>query len=131
MHSKARIGGHPLPLVVVFPVVSYTGALVGFAIYAANGHQLWLNLAIALSIAGAASAMIGAQPGFVDLGFVIPRRPQAARVDLAHAALNDIACGLLIASRASYVGNWNGPLVGVTLVSAADVEVTVIAGALA
>ena len=32
---------------VAFPVASYPGALVGFAVYAANGHQFWLNLAIA------------------------------------------------------------------------------------
>ena len=48
MYSKAKVGGHPVhPMLVAFPVAFYTGALVGFAVYAANGHQFWLNLAIA------------------------------------------------------------------------------------
>jgi len=54
MYSKAKVGGHPVhPMLVAFPVASYTGALVGFVVYAANGHQFWLNLAIALNIVGA------------------------------------------------------------------------------
>ena len=134
MYSKAKVGGHPLhPMLVAFPVASYTGALVGFAVYAANGHQFWLNLAIALSIVGAGSAVLAALPGFVDLAFGIPRRSQAKRVGLAHAALNDAALGLFIAAAVIYVGNWNGPPVGVTLgltLSAAGVGVTVVAGAL-
>ena len=77
MYSKAKIGGHPVhPMLVAFPVASYTGTLVGFAVYAANGHQFWLNLAIALSIAGAGSAVLAAIPGFVDLTFGVPRRSQ-------------------------------------------------------
>jgi len=134
MYSKAKVGGHPVhPMLVAFPVAFYTGALVGFAVYAANGHQFWLNLAIALSIVGAGGAVLAALPGFVDLAFGVPRRSQAKVVGLAHAALNDIALGLFIAAAVIYVGNWNGPPVGVTLglaLSAAGVAVTVVAGAL-
>ena len=54
MYSKIKVAGHPVhPMLVAFPVASYVGTLVGFAVYAANGHQFWLNLAIALSIASA------------------------------------------------------------------------------
>ena len=84
MYSKAKVGGHPVhPMLVAFPVASYTGALVGFAVYVANGHQFWLNLAIALSIAGAGSAVLAALPGFVDLTFGVPRRSQVKVVGLA------------------------------------------------
>ena len=77
--------------------------------------------------------VLAALPGFVDLMFGVPRRSQAKRVGLAHAALNDIALGLFIAAAVIYVGNWNGPPVDVTLglaLSAAGVAVTVVAGAL-
>ena len=133
MYSKTKVGGHPVhPMLVGFPIASYTGALVGFAVYAANGHQFWLNLAIALSIAGAGSAVLAALPGFVDLTFGVPRRSQAKAVGLAHGALNVTALGLFIAAAVIYVGNWNGPPVGVTLglaLPAAGVAATVAAGA--
>ena len=77
--------------------------------------------------------VLAALSGFVDLMFGVPRRSQAKRVGLAHAALNDIALGLFIAAAVIYVGNWNGPPVGVTLglaLSGAGVAVTVAAGAL-
>ena len=77
--------------------------------------------------------VLAALSGFVDLMFGVPRRSQAKRVGLAHAALNDIALGLFIAAAVIYVGNWNGPPVDVTLglaLSAAGVAVTVVAGAL-
>jgi len=69
----------------------------------------------------------------VDLAFGIPRRSQAKRVGLAHAALNDVDLGLFIAAAVIYVGNWNGPPVGVTIglaLSAGGVAVTVVSGAL-
>lgn len=134
MYSKARVAGHPVhPMLIAFPVAFYTGALVGFAIYAANSHQFWLNLAIALSIVGAGTAAIAALPGIVDLLFGIPRGSQAKTVGLAHGALNSTALGLFIAASVIYVGNWNGPPTDATLglaLSAAGVAVTVAAGAL-
>lgn len=134
MYSKAKVAGHPLhPMLVAFPVASYTGALVGFALYTANHHQFWLNLAIALSIVGAGSALVAALPGLVDLVFGIPRRSQAKRVGLAHGLCNVSAVGLFIAAAVIYVGHWNGPHVGTVLglaISAAGVALTVGAGAL-
>lgn len=134
MYSKVKVGGHPVhPMLVAFPVAFYVGTLVGFAVYAANGHQFWLNLAIALNIAGAGMAVIAALPGFIDFMFGIPRSSKAKVVALAHGALNSTALGLFIASAVIYVGNWNGPPTGVVLglaLSAAGVAVTMAAGAL-
>lgn len=42
---------------VGLPIACYTGMLVGFAVCAANGQQFWLNLAIALNIAGVGTAL--------------------------------------------------------------------------
>ncbi|MBV9662244.1 MAG: DUF2231 domain-containing protein [Acidimicrobiales bacterium] len=134
MYSKVRIAGHPLhPMLVAYPVAFYTGALAGFAVYAANNHQFWLNLAIALSVAGAGGAILAALPGAVDLMFGVPRSSQAKRVGVAHGLCNVTALGLFIAAAASYADNWNGPPISATLglaLSAAGVFVTVIAGAL-
>ena len=134
MYSKIKVFGHPVhTMLVAFPVAFYTGTLAGFAVYAANGHQFWLNLAIALSVAGAGGAVLAALPGFIDLMFGIPRASQAKRAGLAHGAANVTALGLFVAAAVSYVGNWNGPPAGTTLglaLSAAGVLMTVVAGAL-
>ncbi|MFC5673686.1 DUF2231 domain-containing protein [Streptomyces incanus] len=68
MYSKATIAGHPVhpTMLVGFPVACYTGTLVGFAVYAATGHQFRLNPAIALNVVGVGSALLAALPGFVD-----------------------------------------------------------------
>lgn len=134
MYSKVSVAGHPIhPMLVAFPVAYYTGTLAGFAVYAANGNQFWLNLAIALSIGGAGSAILAALPGFVDLAFGIPGKSQARPVGLIHAALNVAALGLFIATAVIYVGNWNGPPAGASLglgLSAAGVLLTLAAGGL-
>ena len=132
MYSKIRIAGHPIhPMLVAFPVAFYTGTLVGFAVYAANGNLFWLNLAIALSVAGTGAAVLAALPGLADWALGIPRGSAAKQVGLMHAALNVTALGLFLAAMASYVSNWNGPAVSATLgvvLSAVGLGVTLAAG---
>ena len=132
MYSKIKIAGHPVhPMLIAFPVTCYTGTLVGFAVYAANGHLFWLNLAIALSVAGMGGAVLAAVPGLVDWAFGVPRDSAAKMIGLAHAALNVTALGLFAAVIAVYVTNWNGPAAGATpgiVLSAIGVAVTVAAG---
>jgi uncharacterized membrane protein len=134
MYSKVRIAGHPIhPSLVAFPVAFYVASLVGFAVYMANGHQFWLNLGIAGSVAGAGMALLAALPGLVDLLFGVPRRSQAKLVGFLHGSLNVTAVGLFIAAAVIYKGNWNGPAVGATLglaLAAAGVAVTLAAATL-
>lgn len=67
VYSRIKIAGHPVhPMLVAFPVASYTGTLVGYAVYAANGHQFWLNLAIALNLIGVCAAALAVLPGLAD-----------------------------------------------------------------
>ena len=118
-------------MLIAFPVACYTGTLVGFAVYAANGHLFWLNLAIALSIAGVGGAVLAAIPGLADWAFGIPRDSAAKMIGLFHAALNVTALGLFAADIAIYFPNWNGPAVSATLgivLSAIGVAVTIGAG---
>lgn len=73
MYSKIKIAGHPIhPMLIAFPVACYTGTLAGFAVYAANGHLFWLNLAIALSVAGVGTAVLATVPSLTDWALGIP-----------------------------------------------------------
>jgi uncharacterized membrane protein len=132
MYSKIKIAGHPVhPMLVGFPVACYTGTLVGFAVYAANGHLFWLNLAIALNIAGVITAALAALPGLVDWAFGIPRDSAAKKTGLIHAGLNVTALGLFLAAVAIYGGHWNGPATSATVgvvLAALGVAATAAAG---
>lgn len=132
MYSKVKIAGHPVhPMLIAFPVACYTGTLAAFAVYAANGHQFWLNLAIALNVTGVCSAALAALPGLADWAFGIPRGSAAKKTGLIHAALNVAALGLFLATVASYESHWNGPAASATLgvvLSAIGVTATVMAG---
>jgi uncharacterized membrane protein len=102
-------------------------------VYAANGHQFWLNLAIASAIAGSAGAVVAALPGFVDAAFGIPRASKAKPTAIAHGACNVVALGLFIATALTYVSHWNGPSASATLglaLSSAGVVLTMVAGVL-
>jgi uncharacterized membrane protein len=132
MYSKIKIAGHPVhPMLIAFPVACYTGTLVGFAVYAANGHQFWLNLAIALNIVGVITAALAALPGLVDWSFGIPSGSAAKMTGLIHAGLNVTALGLFLADIAIYGGNWNGPAISATVgivLAAIGVAATAAAG---
>ena len=132
MYSKIKVAGHPVhPMLIAFPVVCYTGTLVGFAVYGAIGHLFWLNLAIALCVVGVGGAVLAAVPGLADWAFGIPRDSAAKLIGLIHAALNVTALGLFAACLAIYVTDWNGPAVGATLgivLSAIGVGATIAAG---
>jgi uncharacterized membrane protein len=132
VYSKIKIAGHPVhPMLVAFPVASYTGTLVGFAVYAASGGQFWLNLAIALNLIGVCTAAAAALPGLADWAFGIPHGSAAKKVGLIHAGLNVTALGLFLAALVSYAGNWDGPAASATLgvvLSAIGVVLTLFAG---
>lgn len=113
MYSKATVGGHPVhPMLIAYPVAGYTGTLVGFAVYAANGQQFWLNFAIVMNIAGVGGALLAALPGFADWLLGIPRGSGAKTVGLAHAGLNVAALVLFAISLGMYAGHWDGPARG-------------------
>lgn len=132
MYSKITAGGHPVhPMLIGFPVASYVGTLVAFAVYASNGSQFWLNLAIALNVVGVGSALLAALPGIADLALGVPRGSAARNIGVAHGSLNIAALALFSISLANYVTHWDGPPVGTTLglgLSAAGVACTAAAG---
>jgi uncharacterized membrane protein len=132
MYSKATIAGHPIhPMLIAYPVAGYTGTLVGFAVYAANGQQFWLRLAIALNIAGVGMALLAALPGLIDWAFGVPSGSAAKTVGLAHAGLNVTALCLFGASLGYYATDWDATAVSPNLglgLSSAGILCTLAAG---
>jgi uncharacterized membrane protein len=118
-------------MLIAFPVACYTGTLVGFVVYAANGHLFWLNLAIALNVVGVITAALAAIPGLVDWALGIPADSAAKKTGPIHAGLNVTALGLFLAAVAIYGGNWNGPAISATagiVLAAIGVAATAAAG---
>jgi uncharacterized membrane protein len=115
MYSKVTIAGHPVhPMLVAYPVAGYTGTLVGYAVFAANGQQFWLQLAIALNIAAVGMALVAAVPGLIDWAFGIPRGSGAKRTGLAHASLNVAALALFAVSLGIHASDWSNASADVT-----------------
>ena len=89
MYSKIKFLGHPLhPMLVAFPIVLYTAALVGFVLYAWQGDVFWFRLGFVANIAGVVMALVAAVPGFLDWALGIPGEHEAKRVGTTHMALN-------------------------------------------
>ncbi|MGW2374302.1 DUF2231 domain-containing protein [Kitasatospora sp. NPDC001683] len=132
MYSRATIAGHPVrPMLIAYPVAGYTGTLVGFAVYAANGQQFWLNFAIAMNTAGVGGALLAALPGFADWLLGIPKDSGAKGVGLAHAGLNVVVLALFAITLGFYAGHWDGPPRGTALglaLASAGLVCTVSAG---
>jgi uncharacterized membrane protein len=65
--STAKIGGHPIhPMLVVFPIAFWIGALVCDLTYVGNGREDWADTAMWLTGAGIVTALIAALAGFTD-----------------------------------------------------------------
>ena len=76
--STASIAGHPIhPMLVPFPVVCFTGALLTDIAYAGSADMMWANFSAWLLAAGMAMAGLAALAGLV--GFLRGRRMRAQR----------------------------------------------------
>jgi uncharacterized membrane protein len=109
-HESARNQG-----TATYPVAGYTGTLVGFAVYGANGQLFWLNFAIAMNIVGVGGALLAALPGFADALLGIPNHTAAKTVALGHGSLNVVSLVLFAITLGRYASHWNGPPVSAVL----------------
>jgi uncharacterized membrane protein len=104
MYTKAKIGGHPIhPMLVAFPVAFYTATLVAFAVQAWNGDPFWFRVALCANVAGVATALLAAIPGFIDWAFGIPAGSPAKTTGMAHMLLN---VGALVAFAVNALVQW-------------------------
>jgi len=85
--STAVLFGHPLhPMLVPFPIVCFTGALVTDVAYLASANVMWSNFSIWLITAGLVMGGLAAVTGIID--YVGDRRVRSARPATPHMIIN-------------------------------------------
>ena len=85
--STAKIGGHPIhPMLVPFPIVCFTGALLADIMFVWNGEPGWATASNWLLGFGLGSAALAAIAGFTD--FFGDRLIRGHSVAVKHMAAN-------------------------------------------
>ena len=100
MFSKAKIAGHPIhPMLVGFPIAFYTATSAAYIFYAvASPDPYWFRVAYVANVAGVATALVAAVPGFIDWAFGVPTGSPAKITGFFHMLLNVLALSLFSAS---------------------------------
>jgi uncharacterized membrane protein len=97
MHSKMRIGSHPIhPMLIPFPFALWTTGValdVLFAVRDMNHDVSYYFLLV-----GCVAALVAAVPGAIDYLGAIPAGTAAKRTGLRHGLLNVTALALFAAS---------------------------------
>jgi nitrite reductase/ring-hydroxylating ferredoxin subunit/uncharacterized membrane protein len=97
VRSKAHIKGHPIhPMLIPFPIAFLVGAFVADAVGVfAEIEFLWM-MGAWLAIAGIATALVAAVPGFIDYFGTVPPDSSAKQRATYHMAVNLGAVGLFV-----------------------------------
>lgn len=89
MRSTAHFKGHPLhPILVVFPIAFYTGALAIDALATIRRDKTQWKFGKYLAIMGVAGAVVAAIPGAIDYVTTIPPDSSAKKRGTKHALIN-------------------------------------------
>ena len=89
MRSKFAVFDHPIhPALVALPIGLFTWAFVAIVVYAfSDENRTWYDISYWSSIAGIASALVAALPGFGDY-FTVARHTRDRDIATAHMVLN-------------------------------------------
>jgi len=132
MQSVAKVFGHPIhPMLVGFPAALYTATLAAYLAYAVGSDPFWFRVGFAANVAGIATAVLAAVPGFFDWLFAIPGKSEAKGVANRHVGLNLAALGAFTANAWIFDGYWDLPPDSIGLgiaLAAAGVGLTSAAG---
>lgn len=108
MYSKIKLFGHPIhPMIVAFPITSYTVAFAGFLAFQLSGNAYWYKTALYSNYAGVFTALLAAVPGFLDWYLGIPKVTAAKQRGLLHAGLNEGALLLFAINALAFRGTAN------------------------
>ncbi len=87
MNSKVVVHSHPLhPMLIPFPFAFLTAATVADVARLRGGPRSWTLIGGYLGIAGVATALLAAVPGFIDYLFVVPPRSSGKKRATQHMA---------------------------------------------
>jgi len=93
--STARIAGHPIhPMLVPFPIVCFTGALLTDIAYARTADIMWSNFSAWLLVAGIVMGVLAALAGLID--FISNRRIRAQKPAWPHLLGNLVVLALAL-----------------------------------
>jgi uncharacterized membrane protein len=93
--STARIAGHPIhPMLVPFPIVCFTGALLTDIAYARTADIMWSNFSAWLLAAGIIMGVLAALAGMID--FIGNRRVRAQKPAWPHLLGNLVVLALAL-----------------------------------
>ncbi|MFL5333296.1 MAG: DUF2231 domain-containing protein [Geminicoccaceae bacterium] len=93
--STARIAGHPIhPMLVPFPIVCFTGALLTDIAYARTADIMWSNFSAWLLVAGIVMGVLAALAGLID--FIRNRRIRAQKPAWPHLLGNLVVLALAL-----------------------------------
>jgi uncharacterized membrane protein/nitrite reductase/ring-hydroxylating ferredoxin subunit len=96
MRSKASIKGHPIhPALIPFPFAFLTGAFAFDLAGQLADRPAWWTTGAHLALAGIATALLAAVPGFIDYVKTVPPNSTGKRRATKHMAVNLIAVGLI------------------------------------
>ena len=99
MRSKASFDGHPVhPGLIPFPFAFLCGAFAFDAAGLAFGSPGWWATGFHLAVAGLATALLAAIPGFIDYVATVPPRSAAHSRATSHMLLALVTIGLFAAA---------------------------------
>ena len=95
MKSKAVLLGHPAhPMLIPFPVAFLTGAFLFDAAGWVGSVPSWWTTGAYLSLAGVATALLAAVPGFIDYLYTVPPDSSGKKRATKHMLVNLTAVAL-------------------------------------
>lgn len=88
MESRVKLLGHPIhPMLIPFPIASFTLAAIFDAVYFMTGNSDWARASFLLIPAGLIGGALAIVFGLIDF-FAIPKRTRAKRIATYHAVGN-------------------------------------------
>jgi len=97
VRSKASFRGHPIhPALITFPFAFLYGAFLFDLVGRLAGRPLWWTVGAHLAVAGIATALVAAVPGFVDYVYTVPPRSTGKKRATRHMLANLSAVALFV-----------------------------------